>query len=57
MAIIHRRHPEFKLELTQADTIQTKLLVAVDATPLGETPPQFLYSKFAQGNILDHLCK
>jgi hypothetical protein len=24
-------------------------LTAVDETPLGETPPQFLYSKFAQG--------
>jgi hypothetical protein len=44
MAIIHRRHPEVKLEQTQVDTIQTKLLIALDATPLGETPPQFLYS-------------
>jgi hypothetical protein len=29
--------------------IQVKLLTAVDANPSGETPPQFLYSKFAQG--------
>jgi hypothetical protein len=47
--IIHRRHPEVKLEQTQVNTIQTKLLTAVDATPLGETSQQFLYSKFAQG--------
>jgi hypothetical protein len=49
MAIIHRRNPEVKLEQTQVNTTQTKLLHAVDGTPLGETPPQFLYSKFAQG--------
>jgi hypothetical protein len=49
MAIFHRRHPEVKLEQTQVYTIQTKLLTAVDATLLGETPPQFTYSKFAQG--------
>jgi hypothetical protein len=29
--------------------IQVKLLSAVDASPSGETPPQFLNSKFAQG--------
>jgi hypothetical protein len=29
--------------------IQAKLLNAVDANHLGETPPQFLYSEFAQG--------
>jgi hypothetical protein len=29
--------------------IQAKLLTAVDANPLGQTPPKFLYSKFAQG--------
>jgi hypothetical protein len=49
MAVIHRRHPDVKLNQTQIDLIQVKLLSAVDANPLGETPPQFLYSKFAQG--------
>jgi hypothetical protein len=29
--------------------IQVKLLTAVDANPLWEMPPQFLYSKFVQG--------
>jgi hypothetical protein len=48
-AIIHGRHPEIKLDQTQVNTTQIKLLNAVDGTPLGETPPQFLYSKFAQG--------
>jgi len=51
MAVIHRRHPETKLDQTQIDMIQTKLLNAVDRTPLGETPPQFLNSKSAQGVI------
>jgi hypothetical protein len=49
MAIIHRRHPDVKLDQTQFDMIQVKLLTTVDVNPLGETPPQFLYSKFAQG--------
>jgi hypothetical protein len=49
MTIIHGRHPEIKLDQTQVDTIQIKLLNAVDGTPLEEKPPQFLYSKFAQG--------
>ena len=49
MAIIHRHHPDVKLDQIQHDIIQEKLLTAVDANPLGETPPQFLYSKFAQG--------
>jgi hypothetical protein len=49
MAIIQRRHLEVKLDQTQVDTIQAKLLPAVDANPSGETPPQFLNSKFAQG--------
>jgi hypothetical protein len=49
MAVIHKCHPEVKLYQAQADLIQTKLLAAVDANPLGETPPQFLNSKFAQG--------
>jgi hypothetical protein len=48
MVIIHRRHPEVKLDQNQVDMIQAKLLTAVDANPLGETPPQFLHSKFAQ---------
>jgi len=49
MVIIHRCHPDIKLDQTQVDMIQAKLLVAVDANPQGETPPQFLYSKFALG--------
>jgi len=49
MAIIHRRHPDVKLDQTQVDTIQAKLLIAVDANPQDETPPQYLYSKFALG--------
>jgi hypothetical protein len=49
MAIIHRRHPDVKLDQTQVDLIQAKLLIAVDANPQDETPPQFLYSKFALG--------
>jgi hypothetical protein len=31
------------------DIIQAKLLNAVDANPLEEAPPQFLYSKFVEG--------
>jgi hypothetical protein len=49
MAVIHRRHPDVKLYQAQADLIQVKLLSAVDANTSGEAPPQFLYSKFAQG--------
>jgi len=49
MAIIHRRHLDVKLDQTQVDMIQAKLLIAVDANSQGETPPQFLYSKFALG--------
>ena len=49
MAVIHRRHPNVKMDQTQVDTIHVKLLTAVDANPSGETPAQFLYSKFAQG--------
>jgi hypothetical protein len=49
MVVIHRRHPDIKLDQTQVDLIQVKLLSAVDVNPLGEAPPQFLYSKFAQG--------
>jgi hypothetical protein len=32
MAIIHGRHPELKLNQTQVEMIQTKLLNAVDGT-------------------------
>jgi hypothetical protein len=49
MVIIHRRHPEAKLDQTQVDMIQAKPLAAVDANPLGKTLLQFLHSKFAQG--------
>jgi hypothetical protein len=44
MVVIHRRHPDVKLDQTEVDLIQVKLLSAVDANPLGEAPPQFLYS-------------
>jgi hypothetical protein len=49
MAIIQGHHPDNKVDQTQIDIIQEKLLTAVDANPSGETTPQFLYSKFAQG--------
>jgi len=49
MAIIHRRHPDVKLDQTQVNMIQAKLLIAVDENPQGKTPPQFLYSKFPLG--------
>jgi hypothetical protein len=49
MAIIDRRHPDVKLDQTQVDMIQVKLPTAVDASLSGETPLQFLNSKFAQG--------
>jgi hypothetical protein len=49
MAIIHRHHPDAKLDETQTEIIQAKLLTAVDKNPSGEIPPQFLHSKFAQG--------
>jgi hypothetical protein len=55
MVIIHRHYPEVKLDQTQVDMIQNKLLIAVDANPQGETPPQFLYSKFTLG-ILQVTC-
>jgi hypothetical protein len=51
MAIIHRHHTEVKLNQTQAEMIQAKLLTAVDANPLGEAPPQFLHPKFAHGML------
>jgi len=49
MAIIHRCHPDIKLDQAQVDMIQAKLLIAVDANTQDKTPPQFLYSKFALG--------
>jgi hypothetical protein len=49
MVVTHRRHPDATLDQTQVDLIQVKLLSAVDANPLGDAPPQFLYSEFAQG--------
>ena len=33
MAIIHRRHPDVKLDQTQVDMIQVKHLTAADANP------------------------
>jgi hypothetical protein len=52
LAIIHRHHPDVKLDQTQIDIIQEKLLTAVAVIPSGEAPPQLLYSKFAQGVFL-----
>jgi hypothetical protein len=49
MAIVHRLHPDVNLNQAQTDTIQEKLLQAIDANPLEEATPQFLYSKFVQG--------
>jgi len=49
MAIIHRHHPDIKLDQTQVNIIQAKLLIAENANPQDETPLQFLYSKFALG--------
>jgi hypothetical protein len=49
VVVIHRCHPDVQLDQTQVDIIQVKLLTAVDVNSSGETPPQFLYSKFAQG--------
>jgi hypothetical protein len=45
-AIIHRRNSEAKLDQSQANIIQEKLL---DVNPVEEIPPQFLQSRFAQG--------
>ena len=42
MVIIHKDHPEVKLDKSQHDIIQEELLTAVDENPLGETPLQFL---------------
>jgi hypothetical protein len=48
MAVIDKRHPEVKLDQTQADMIQAKLEAAVHAHPIEETPLQFLNSRFMQ---------
>ena len=56
MAVVHRHHPNVKLDQTQVEMFQAKLLTAVDANPSEEMPPQFLYCKFAR-DILDYLCK
>ena len=39
MAIIHRHHPEVKLDNFQHEIIQAKRLSAVDEIPLEEKPP------------------
>jgi hypothetical protein len=49
MATIQRCDPDESLDHSQTEIIDEKLLTAVDANPAGETPPQFLHSKFAQG--------
>jgi hypothetical protein len=49
MAIVHKLHPDVNLDQAQIDIIQDELLKAIDANPLVEASPQFLYSKFAQG--------
>jgi len=41
MTIIHRHHPDVKLDQTQAEMIQTKRLIAVDTNPQDKTTPQF----------------
>ena len=51
MAVVHRRYPDVKLEQTQVDLIQEKLLSAVDENPMEEPPPQFLHSNFTQGAL------
>jgi hypothetical protein len=45
--IVHRLHPDVNLDQAQTDIIQEELLKALDANPMQEAPPQFLYSKFA----------
>jgi hypothetical protein len=55
MVIIHRRHPNMTLDQNQADIIQEKVSDLVDVNPVGEAPPQFLHSRFAQG-ILTNTC-
>jgi len=49
MMVVHRCHPDVKLDQTEVEMIQAKLLIAVDMYPSEEMPPQFLYYKFAQG--------
>jgi hypothetical protein len=39
MVITHTQHPVVKLDQTQGDIIQEKLMAAVDAHPLEEKPP------------------
>jgi hypothetical protein len=51
MAVIDKRHPEVKLDQTQADIIQAKPEAAVHAHPIEETPLQFLNSTFMQGVV------
>jgi hypothetical protein len=48
-AIVHRLHPDIHLDQAQTDMNQERLLNSVHANPLEDAPPQFLYSKFAQG--------
>jgi hypothetical protein len=55
MAIIHRCHPDMTLDHNQADTIQEKVSDLVEVHPVGEAPPRFLHSRFAQG-ILTTTC-
>jgi hypothetical protein len=49
MAVNDKRHPEVKLDQTQADVIQAKLEAPVHVHPMEKTPLQFLNSKFMQG--------
>jgi hypothetical protein len=46
MGVIHRHQPEIKLDQTQVDLMQKKVLNAVDGKYLGDAPPQFLNSNF-----------
>jgi hypothetical protein len=49
MAVFDKQHPEVKLDQTQAEMIQAKLVAAVHVHPVEETPLHFLNSKFMQG--------
>jgi hypothetical protein len=46
MEVIDKRHPEVKLDQTQAEMIQAKLVAAVHVNPVEETPLHFLNYKF-----------
>ena len=55
MAVVCQCHPEIKLNQEQAELVQEKLTVVVDATDVEGTLLQFLNSKFI--HPMDNLCK